>query len=524
MKWNHPIDRREFLKLTGAASMIMFGAPLWGERNLAEAAQGDIFEEFGTAYGETVVTLDPHNTTALGNALMNTYMWDTPMERGGQTNEMIPRAATAWESKSSTVWRYHIRQGIKFWNGNNLTAKSFAFTQNRLVDPNFVSPQRNLYKQVEKAVVVDDYTVDIICKEPFPAYPAILNGFDILDEEYYGSHNLDYTTAHPMGSGPFIFKKWHRGIGVEMEVNKNYWMPPPPIKTLKYYGIQEAETRTASLLSGQTKIVYGVPLDHFDRIKTAGMRAEGMPGPRIVFTGMNHRIKPFDDIRVRQACNYAVDNQKIMKVFMKGIGEVMNQPLGSAIFGYNPNLPMYDVDLEKAKSLMNDAGYGKGFPKSINLETVPGIALNVVEICEAIGYDLRKIGLDVKVQPRENADFRARRPAATGDPNFGPMFAGSWGSASFDPQSYLPYILHRQGSYGRNYDEKAEEWIGKCMIIVDTDERLKELHALEAYFNEQCPFIWLHVQPNTYGMSSDHDFKARADERLIVKGLKRVKA
>jgi ABC-type transport system substrate-binding protein len=200
----------------------------------------------------------------------------------------------------------------------------------------------------------------------------------------------------------------------------------------------------------------------------------------------------------------------------------MNQPLGSAIFGYNPNLPIYEVNLDKAKSLMNEAGYGKGIKTPINLETVPGIALNVVEICEAISYDLRKIGLNVKVQPRENADFRARRPAATGDPKFGPMWAGSWGSASFDPQSYLPYILHTQGSYGRNYDEKAEAWIGKCMSVVDPDERLKELQALEGYFNEQCPFIWLHVQPNTYGMSSDHDFKARADERMIVKGLKKV--
>jgi len=523
MDWEYPIDRRDFLKLTGAASLVMFGGPLWGERNLAEAAEKDIFEEFGTAYSETIVTLDPQNTTALGNAFLDKYIFDSPIDRDGQTNEMINRAVTGWEAKSDTVWRYYIRQGIKFWNGRPLTAKSYAFTQNRLVDPKFVSPQRNLYGQVEKAVAVDTYTVDIICKDPFPAYPAIMNGFPILDEEYYGSHSLDHTTANPMGSGPFIFKRWHRGIGVEMEVNKNYWMPPPPIKVLKYYGIQEAETRTASLLSGQTKVIGGVPLDHHERIKKAGFRAEGKPGPRIVFAGFNQRINPFDDIRVRQACNYAVDNRKIMNVFMKGMGEVMNQPLASTIFGYNPNLPMYDMNLEKAKKLMNDAGYAKGYPKTINLETVPGIALSIVEICEAIGYDLRKIGLQVKVTPRENADFRARRPAETGDPNFGPLFAGSWGNPSFDPQNYLPYLLNRKGSYGRNYDEKAEKWIDKCNTIVDRNDRLKELQALETYFHEQCPFIWLYLQPNSYGMSSDHDFKARSDEFLNVSGIKKIK-
>jgi peptide/nickel transport system substrate-binding protein len=523
MDWKYPIDRRDFLKLAGAASLTLFGAPIWGERNLAEAQEKDVFEEFGTAYSETIVTLHPYNTTAVGNVMLEKFIFDTPIDRDGQTNEMVNRAVKGWEAKSDKVWRYYLRPGMKFWNGNKLTAKSFAFTQNLVIDPKFVSPQRNLYSQVEKAAVVDEYTVDVICKEPYPAYPAVMVSFAILDEQYYSSNSLDHTTANPMGSGPFVFKKWNRGIGIEMEVNKNYWMPPPPIKVLKYYGIQEAETRTASLLSGQTKVIAGVPLDHFERIQKAGFRAEGKPGPRIVFAGFNQRIKPFDDVRVRQACNYAVDNRKIMKVFMKDMGEVMNQPLSSTIFGHNPKLSFYDQDIERAKKLMGDAGYGKGYPQTLNLEVQPGFALSLLEICEALAYDLRKIGLNVKVQPRENADFRQRRPAATGDPNFGPIFAGSWGNPSFDPQNYLPYLLNRKGSYGRNYDEKAEQWIDKCNSIVDKDKRLKELHALESYFHEQCPFIWLHLQPNTYAMSNDHNFKARTDEYLVLSGLKKTK-
>jgi len=205
------------------------------------------------------------------------------------------------------------------------------------------------------------------------------------------------------------------------------------------------------------------------------------------------------------------------------MGEVMNQPLGSAIFGHNPKLSFYDVNLDKAKSLMRDAGYPNGFPQPVTLELVPGYALNLLEICEAVGYDLRRIGIQVKVQPRENADFRARRPAATGDPNFGPLFAGSWGVASFDASSYLPLLLDGKGAYGRNYDEKGEKWIEKTNSIVDKQKRLKELHELEAYFHEQCPFIWLHVQPNTYAMSTDHDFKARVDERLTVTKMKKIK-
>lgn len=517
--WSYRVSRREFVQMASVASGALFGGIPWGE-GPAEA-QGAIFPEFGTAQSETIVTLDPQNTTALGNAIMSNYMWDSPVFRAPD-NKLIPWACTEWRAVGDTLWRFKMRQGIRFWNGNPLTARSLAFSLNRIIDPKFVSPQRNQFAQIDKASATDDMTCDVHLKRPFPALPAVLFAFAILDEQHYGTQSLDHTTANPMGSGPFVFKAWRRGADVEMEVNPKYWLPPPPIRTLKYYGVSEAETRTASLLSGQTKIIYQVPLDHFDRIKAARLRAEGTPGPRMVFVGMNQQKKPFDDVRVRQAMNYAVDNRKIMQVFMKGLGEVMNQPLASPVFGFNPNLAMYDVDLERAKSLMRAAGYPSGFPQPINLEVVPSFALNLFEACEAVGYDLKRIGLDVRVQVRENADFRARRPAATGDPNFGPMFAGSWGSATFDPQSYLPALLHRQGAYGRNYDEKAEAWIDKCMAINDVPGRLKELQALEAYFHEQCPFIWLHAQPNTYAMSADIDFKARADEMMPVHTLKRI--
>ena len=516
--WTYPVSRREFLEMSAAAGAVLFGGPLW--EGQAEA-QGALFAEFGTAQSETIVTLDPQNTTALGNAILSNYMWDSPVFRSPD-NKLIPWACTEWRAVSDTLWRFKVRTGIRFWNGNPLTARSLAFSLNRIVDPKFVSPQRNAFAQIEKATATDDVTCDVVCKRPFPALPATLYIFAILDEQYYGKHDLDHTTANPMGSGPFVFKAWRRGADVEMEVNRSYWMPPPPIRTLKYYGVSEAETRTAALLSGQAKIIYQVPLDHFERIKQARFRAEGVTGPRIVFAGMHQQKKPFDDVRVRQAVNYAVDNRKIMQVFMKGLGEVMNQPLVSTIFGFNAGLSMYDPDLDRARALMRAAGYPNGFPQPLNLEVVPSFALNLFETSEAVSYDLKRIGLDVRVQVRENADFRARRPAATGDPNFGPMFAGSWGSGTFDPQSYLPALLHRQGAYGRNYDEKAEAWIEKCMAINDVAARLKELQALEAYFHEQCPFIWLHAQPNTYAMAPDIDFKARADELMPVHTIKKI--
>jgi peptide/nickel transport system substrate-binding protein len=515
------INRRDFMRYTGLTGLGVASATLLGPNRAAWGEDG-VFEEFGVAQNETIVTLDPFTTTALGNALLSPFMYDLLLFRDKDTNELIPWAATGFELADEQTWRFSIRQGIKFWNGNDLTAQSVAFTMNRIIDPDFVSPQRNSMAAIDKAVAVDDYTVDFVCKRPFPAFPGQAANLPILDEKHYSDHPNDFLTANPMGSGPFIFTKWNKGIGVEMERNPEWWGPTAPIKRLTYYGIKESETRTASLMAGQTKIIYGVPLDHFDRITEAGLRAQGIPGTRMVFVGFNQEIEPFGDKRIRQACNWAVDNAQINDIFMMGLGQTMNQPLVSSLIGHNSDLPSYDQNLEKARALMSEAGYANGIPGEVECEFVPSYALNLLEIVEAVGFDLKKVGINLKVQVRENAEFRSRRTQSTGVPDFGPLFAGSWGAGGFDPQDVLPYLFDRKGSYGRNADPKAEEWVVECMSIMDQEERRKEINALEAYFHDECPLIYLHVQPNTYAMSNDHDFNARTDERMPVHYIKKI--
>lgn len=512
-------NRREFLRYTGLASLAVGGTTLVGAYRGANA--DGIFEEFGVAQNETIVTLDPQATTALGNWVLNAFMFDSPLMRTPE-GELIPWVATKVETAGEIDWRFHLRKGIKFWNGNDLTAHSLAFTMNRIIDPEFVSPQRNMFAAIEKAVAVDDYTVDFICKRPFPAFVGAAGNVPILDEKYYSEHSTDYLSANPMGSGPFIFGKWNKGIGVDMKANQNWWAPTPPIRNLTFYGIKEAETRTASLLAGQTKIISMVPLEHIDRINKSGFRASGMAGQRMVFVGFNQELEPFNNKLVRQACNWAVDNKTINEIFMQGMGSTMNQPLGSSILGFNPDLPPYDQNLDKARQLMSEAGYANGIPGKFDCEFVPSYALNLLEIVEAVGFDLKKIGINLNVQIRENADFRARRTQSTGVADFGPLFAGSWGGSSFDPQDFLPFLLDRKGSYGRNADPVGEEWIKKCMTLTDPEERVQQVRQLMAYFHDECPFIYLHVQPNTYAMSNDHDFKARADERLVVHDIKKL--
>ena len=167
----------------------------------------------------------------------------------------------------------------------------------------------------------------------------------------------------------------------------------------------------------------------------------------MVFVGFNQEIAPLGDKRIRQACNFAVDNKRRSTTSSCwGSEQPMNQPLGSS-----PSSATIPICRPTTRTwtgraqLMSEAGYANGVPGEIACEFVPSYALNLLEIVEAVGFDLKNIGINLKVQIRENAEFRSRRTQSTGVPDFGPMFAGSWGAGSFDPAERAALPLRPQG-------------------------------------------------------------------------------
>ncbi|MDP1779144.1 MAG: ABC transporter substrate-binding protein, partial [Anaerolineales bacterium] len=223
--------------------------------------------------------------------------------------EIIPWLATSVENPDPLTWRFLLREDVKFSNGNDFRANDVKFTIGRLLEPDSGWSEKSIIDRVE---VVDDYTVDIITKIPFPALLSRAVLWHMTDEEYFNEVGIESFASSPVGTGPYKFVEWVKDEQVVLEANVNYWRGEPKIETIIFKPIPENATRIAALEAGDVDIIANVPPDY---VKQPGQGVEiaTAPGTRAVFLGMNVNVAPFDDVRVRQAMNYVVDVPAIIE-------------------------------------------------------------------------------------------------------------------------------------------------------------------------------------------------------------------
>jgi len=335
--------------------------------------------------------------------------------------QVVPWLATSYENPDELTWRFHLRQGVKFHNGNDFKANDVKFTLGRLVEDDSQFPTR---KYVDRVDVVDDYTVDIITKEPYAAFMTRVVLWHMTDEEYFNEVGAEGFASEPVGTGPFMFVEWVKDERVVFEANRNYWGGSPKIKTVIFTPIPESATRIAALEAGDVDIVAAVPPEYVDQAPE-GVEVVTAPGTRAYYLGLNVNMEPFDDVRVRQAMNYAIDVEAIIESVLNGLARRIDNPLLPECFGYTAT-PVYSYDPDKTKSLLAEAGYPDGF--EIELDTQPPFK----EIAEALAGQLSAVGIKANVNIMEKAALYAKY-----EPGFSQTFLTSWGNSEADADGIL---------------------------------------------------------------------------------------
>lgn len=287
----------------------------------------------------------------------------------------IPYAAESWEtSEDGLTWTFHLRQDIKFHNGDAVTAKDWVYTFSRLRDPNIVSPvSASMIDAVENFEAADDYTLVLTLGKPF--YPLLENLTDggylgVISQRFIEEKGSQYGTTEGgfMGAGPYTFKEWVQDEKIVLERNPDFtWGPeyfegcnkgPYYIQTIEYRFIPDYATIVASLETGELSYS-AVDIKDVETIQNTGLYNEettllnGISD--VVF---NIHTAPFDNETVRQAFNYAIDRQKVLDIVAGGQGQVVYTPLSPSMMGY-PDLEGigYTYDPEKAKQLLQEVGY-----------------------------------------------------------------------------------------------------------------------------------------------------------------------
>ena len=310
-------------------------------------------------------TYDPHTRTGGPMSQMWPMVFDTLLWRKA-SGEIVGNVASSWKQVNPKLLELKIRKGIKFHNGEVLDAHAVKYSLDRIFEPKLKSRVKNFIRTIKNVEVVDDYTVRIHTKSPDGFLLAPLADWgSIVPPKHYKSKTLKHLARYPVGSGPYKVVKWKKGSEIIYEAFPGYWNPArQKFKTGIVKFIPESTTRVAALVSGAVDMVTGVPPQMTSMVK-ANPKYEAISyhGPKACSIIMVLKDDvPWTKLKVRQAVNYGIDKESIIKHVLLGYAIPSKGTIvGPKSFGHNPDLKPYLYDLAKAKRLMKEAGYEKGF-------------------------------------------------------------------------------------------------------------------------------------------------------------------
>lgn len=307
-----------------------------------------------------------------------------------------PALAISWEQVDDLTWIFNLREGVSFSNGEPFNAdtvvRAAAFLKSDAAQRYAVQRELGVLDTVE---ALGPYKIRIVTSQPVPLLPRVLSAFRMVAPDYWDEVGADVFATAPVGTGPFKVDEWSE-TKLQLSRNENSWRPAA-LDRLDILVLSDASVRLQTLVSGEVDIAMTLSPEDKERLLTSGYQFVEQRAPNIVvFTFITVADSPLKDPRVRKALNLAVDREAIVDVFLDGAAQLPSQPALTSAFGYNPDLPLFEYNPEKAKALLAEAGYPDGFEMTI--EVLIGGSTNDAIAYQQVFSDLRKIGVQVKPQ------------------------------------------------------------------------------------------------------------------------------
>jgi peptide/nickel transport system substrate-binding protein len=482
-----------------------------------------------------VATMDPD---MLQEAVQLSFLSNIyePLVRRDKDLKLEPALATSWEHTGPTVWRFHLRPGVKFQDGSPFGADDVLFSLKRIRAQ--TSAMRAPMSMVQEARKVDDLTVDFETRYPDPILPQEVTNFLIMSKAWCDAHGSDdpvllggkvdsFSVHNAMGSGPYRLVSREPDRKTVVERNPAWWDKlPGNADTVEFDVIASAATRVAALLSGEEDMIYSVPPQDMTRIAAAqGLHLIQHPELRTIYLGFDlwrdelpsSDVKgknPFRDLRVRQAFSLAIDEDLIAKKVMLGLAHPTWMMWGPGVNGYDAKLDVRPKpDLAKAKELMAAAGYPNGF--SVGFDCPNDRYVMDEQVCTAIASMLARIGVKVDLLAQTKAKFFAKVLAPKYDTDF---YLLGWTPATYDAHNALYSLLGtRAGGRGEvnvsGYSNPAlDELIGKIGEETDEAKRNGMIDDAATILQHDLPSIPLHQQVIVWAAKTSVDVAQPADD------------
>jgi ABC-type transport system substrate-binding protein len=435
------------------------------------------------------------------------------------TSKIVPSLAEDWDiSGDGLEYTFHLRQGVKFQNGNDFTAEDVVYTFNRLltvqggVNTELLDQVKGAAELIEGSAdtlegveAVDDYTVKVTLKEPFAAFLSCLTapGLSIYDSEATeaAGDQFGMDPAVTVGTGPFKFAGWTFNDQLVLEKNEDYWKGAPELPGVVIKIIPDTETQTMMFESGELDLIdLDFVTDAADRFLET-YPDQIVQGPRVGITyfTMNFNIEPFQDVKVRQAVQMAIDRQAILDALYGGRGQVEHGIYPFGLIGFNDGKNKISYDPEGAKALLTEAGYGSGF--TMELAADASASDTVTMALEIIKEQLAEAGIHAEIKNYDESTWLETRKAG----ELG-SFMSTWTADFNDPENFI-YTFFGNEEKTRirsiNYPDTAVmSRVSKARGIVNEDERLAEYQALEEkLIHEDAAWVPMYSRMHLWAVS-----------------------
>jgi peptide/nickel transport system substrate-binding protein len=456
------------------------------------------------------VTLDPHmhSQQETLSVLLNVF---ESLVDFTEKYEPVPALAVSWKQLEPTVWRFVLRKGVTFHNGEAFGAKAVKFSVDRLLDPNQKAPMGTRLQAVKEARIVDDYTVDIVTKEPYAPVLYILSLYlAVVPPDTVKQMGDAKFGLAGIGTGPYKAVKWVKDQELILEANAKHWKGAPRIQRVVWKPIPEDAARVAALQTGEVDLITSVPPDRWKDVQQGkGTRITAKTGT-MLYIGLDALNPPFNDIRVRRAMNHAVDVDTIIKKILLNTADRMNGPFFKTSLGYDKNVPFAKYDPALAKKLLAEAGYPNGFETVISTYPSSEGTTNVMEVAETVAYQLQQVGIRSRIDQLERATGFARYK----NREFKVYFF-TW-PENPEPDRHLYSLFHSQarGYYYKNPEADRLLELGRKTFNVD--ERRKVYQQFHRFIVDDAPWVFLYNQKTGFGVRQHVKWEAPWDSFIRV--------
>ncbi|MDQ8032442.1 glutathione ABC transporter substrate-binding protein GsiB [Bordetella genomosp. 1] len=455
-------------------------------------------------------TLDPYNTNSTLNQAVGKAYYEGLFEFDKDLKVQKVLATDYTASEDGLVYTFKLRPGVKFQDGTDFNAEAVKINFDRPADPNNRLSRYIQFSVIDKIEVVDNLTVKITLKKPFSAFinalahPAAMMISPAALKKY--GKDIGF---HPVGTGPFEFVEWKPAEYLKVKKFDGYWNKgKPKVDSITFRTVTDNNTRAAVVQTGEAHFAFPVPFEQApmlaknDKLDVVDHKNSIMAR----YLSMNTLVKPFDDVRVRQAINYAINKQALAKVAFNGYATVVDGVVPQGV-DYAYKTGPWGYDPAKARELLKQAGYPNGFETQLWSAYNDGTSVKVVQFLQ---QQLQQVGIKTSVEVLESGQRvqRVQQVQKPEDAKVRLYYAGwssstgeaDWGLRPLLSTPAYPPVLNNVSYYS---NAKVDAGIQEALATTDRAKKTEIYKNVQETIWNDAPWAFLVTQNNVYVKSKN---------------------